>query len=57
MFNTINEAYVKARYSKHFKITEEALVWLSEQTTHLLELVKVICDEHIQKLEQAVSTP
>lgn len=54
-FNTINEAYVKARYSKHFKISEEALVWLGERTAHLLELVKVVCDEHIQKLERDVS--
>ena len=38
-FNTINEAYVKARYSKHFEISEEALVWLGERTAHLLELV------------------
>lgn len=50
-FNTINEAYVKARYSKHFEISEEALVWLGERTAHLLELVKVVCDEHIEKLE------
>ncbi len=27
-FNTLNEAYVKARYSKHFEISAEALVWL-----------------------------
>ncbi|OWK20008.1 hypothetical protein AJ88_35355 [Mesorhizobium amorphae CCBAU 01583] len=27
-FNTLNEAYVKARYSKHYLISEEALVWL-----------------------------
>jgi predicted nucleotidyltransferase len=50
-FNTVNEAYVKARYSKHFEISEEALVWLGECTAHLLELVKVVCDEHIEKLE------
>ncbi len=54
-FNTINQAYVKARYSKHFEISEEALLWLEERTTHLLELVKVVCDEHIQKLERDVS--
>ncbi|WP_312931970.1 nucleotidyltransferase and HEPN domain-containing protein [Agrobacterium cavarae] len=54
-FNTINEAYVKARYSKHFEISEEALVWLGERTAHLLALVKVVCDEHIQKLERDVS--
>ncbi|TWC81411.1 MULTISPECIES: nucleotidyltransferase and HEPN domain-containing protein [Rhizobium/Agrobacterium group] len=50
-FNRINEAYVKARYSKHFEISEEALVWLGERTARLLELVKVVCDEHIEKLE------
>lgn len=50
-FNRINEAYVKARYSKNFEISEVALVWLGERTTHLLELVKVVCDEHIEKLE------
>lgn len=50
-FNRINEAYVKARYSKHFEISEEAVVWLGEHTAHLLELVKVVCDEHIEKLE------
>ncbi len=54
-FNTINEAYVKARYSKHFEISEETLVWLGERTAHLLELVKVVCGDHIQKLELDVS--
>ncbi len=49
-FNTINEAYVKARYSKHFEISEEALVWLGQRAAHLLELVKVVCDEHIEML-------
>ncbi|MGV1787020.1 MULTISPECIES: nucleotidyltransferase and HEPN domain-containing protein [Agrobacterium] len=53
-FNTINEAYVKARYSKHFEISEEALVWLGERTARLLELVKVVCDEHIEKVDCGV---
>ncbi|NTE90112.1 nucleotidyltransferase and HEPN domain-containing protein [Agrobacterium rubi] len=51
-FNTINEAYVKARYSKHFEISEEALVWLGERTAHLLERVKIVCDEHLTKLAE-----
>ncbi len=51
-FNTVNEAYVKARYSKHFEISEEALVWLGERTVHLLELVKHVCEEHLLKLEE-----
>ncbi len=51
-FNTINEAYVKARYSKHFEISEEALVWLGERTAHLLERVKQVCEEHLTKLAE-----
>ncbi len=37
------------------EISDEALVWLDERTAHLLELVKVVCDEHIQKLERDVA--
>jgi predicted nucleotidyltransferase/HEPN domain-containing protein len=49
-FNTLNEAYVKARYSKHFEITDEALAWLGERTAFLLELVKTVCSEHLEML-------
>lgn len=51
-FNTLNEAYVKARYSKHFEISEEALGWLAEQTALLLELVKTVCFEHLDRLRR-----
>ncbi|WP_436047097.1 nucleotidyltransferase and HEPN domain-containing protein [Rhizobium leguminosarum] len=51
-FNTLNEAYVKARYSKHYEISEEALVWVHERTTVLLELVKTVCSEHLSKLRR-----
>ncbi|MFS8049612.1 nucleotidyltransferase and HEPN domain-containing protein [Rhizobium sp. BR 314] len=51
-FNTINQAYVKARYSEHFKITEEALAWLGERTDALQQLVKTICEEHLEKLRK-----
>ncbi|MCQ1856319.1 HEPN domain-containing protein, partial [Neorhizobium galegae] len=36
-FNTLNEAYVKARYSKHYEISEEARTWLGARSTFLLE--------------------
>ena len=49
-FNTLNEAYVKARYSKHFEISDEALAWLGERTTVLLDFVQQICNEHLEKL-------
>jgi hypothetical protein len=50
-FNTINEAYVKARYSKHFEITEEALHWLGERTAVLHELVETICKGYLERLQ------
>ncbi|TCU16399.1 nucleotidyltransferase and HEPN domain-containing protein [Rhizobium sullae] len=52
-YNVLNEAYVKARYSKHFEITEEALAWLLERTEHLHRLVEAICKEHLTELERA----
>ena len=50
-FNTINEAYVKARYSSQYRITAEALEWLGERTAVLLALVKDVCAEHIIALQ------
>lgn len=52
-FNTLNEAYVKARYSKHYDISEEALAWLGERTSALHLLVEKICREHLTKLQKA----
>ncbi len=51
-FNTLNEAYVKARYSKHFEISTEALKWLAERTALLLDLVKEACLRHLETLER-----
>ncbi|WP_193369327.1 nucleotidyltransferase and HEPN domain-containing protein [Pelagibius marinus] len=49
-FNTLVEAYVKARYSKHYQIDREALLWLGECTQRLHKLVKVACEKHLAKL-------
>lgn len=51
-FNTLNEAYVKARYSEHYEISEEALVWLGEHTALLHQLVDMVCREHLERLMQ-----
>ncbi|AYG61139.1 nucleotidyltransferase and HEPN domain-containing protein [Rhizobium jaguaris] len=51
-FNTINQAYVKARYSPHYEISEEALLWLRERTAELQQLVKAICEEHLTELKK-----
>lgn len=51
-YNILNEAYVKARYSKQFEISEEALGWLQERTAELHTLIETLCKEHIEKLRQ-----
>ncbi|MBW9060174.1 nucleotidyltransferase and HEPN domain-containing protein [Agrobacterium pusense] len=52
-YNVLNEAYVKARYSKRYEISQEALAWLQERTTALHSLVEALCEEHIGKLRDA----
>ncbi|WP_429819445.1 nucleotidyltransferase and HEPN domain-containing protein [Ensifer sp. B1-9] len=54
-YNILNEAYVKARYSKHFEVTEEALAWLLERTEHLHRLVETICAERLTELDRAAA--
>lgn len=49
--------YVKARYSKHFEISEEALTWLGERTAILLDLVALICEARTSYLQRAKSMP
>ncbi|RWI48956.1 MAG: HEPN domain-containing protein [Mesorhizobium sp.] len=51
-FNVINEAYVKARYSKHFEISNEALTWLSERVTDLIDRIEKICQAQLEKLNE-----
>ncbi|WP_371878056.1 nucleotidyltransferase and HEPN domain-containing protein [Shinella zoogloeoides] len=54
-FNILGEAYVKARYSKHFQISAEALAWLGERASLLLELVKDACLDHLSALKREAS--
>ncbi|WP_192242656.1 nucleotidyltransferase and HEPN domain-containing protein [Mesorhizobium silamurunense] len=49
-FNIINEAYVKARYSRHFEITQEALSWLSERVADLIDRIEKICRSQLERL-------
>ncbi|WP_026619956.1 nucleotidyltransferase and HEPN domain-containing protein [Ensifer sp. WSM1721] len=50
-YNLLNEAYVKARYAKHFDITEEALTWMLQRTEYLHRIVEVSCNERLAALE------
>jgi predicted nucleotidyltransferase len=54
-FNVLNEAYVKARYSRHYQISEEALIWLMDRTETLHGLVRTICEERLALLKQAAT--
>lgn len=53
-FEKLKEAYVKARYSKHYRITEEELLWLAGRVEELSRAVHAICSERIAKLVEAV---
>lgn len=50
-FEKLKEAYVKARYSKHYRITEEELTWLAARIEELGQTVHTICTERIAALE------
>jgi cytidine deaminase len=50
MFEKLKEACVKARYSKHYRISEEELTWLGEQVEELGRVVHTICAERIAAL-------
>jgi hypothetical protein len=39
LFELLKRSYVEARYSEHFKVTEEELVWLGECAEKLQKLV------------------
>jgi len=54
-FEKLKDAYVKARYSKHYRISEEELTWLGTQVEELGRIVHVICSETIAELEAAVT--
>jgi len=51
-FEKLKEAYVKARYSRHYRISAEELAWLSERIDCLSKAVEVICAERIEALER-----
>lgn len=53
-FEKLKDAYVKARYSKHYRITEDELAWLGERVEALGHVVETICTERIEELEGGV---
>lgn len=53
LFEKLKEAYVKARYSKHYRITKDELEWLGAQVEELGRVVHAVCSERIEELDQA----
>jgi predicted nucleotidyltransferase/HEPN domain-containing protein len=50
MFEKLKDAYVKARYSKHYRIAEEELTWLTERVKALGDVVQLVCSERVATL-------
>lgn len=52
-YELLREAYVKARYSRHYRITGEQLEWLSGRVELLERIVRELCEERIATLADA----
>ncbi|MEC3948136.1 hypothetical protein [Sphingobium sp. HWE2-09] len=52
MFTKLRDAYVKARYSKHYAISAEELEWLAARVEDLGSLVYDICSQRIAELKR-----
>jgi hypothetical protein len=46
-FELLQQAYVNARYSPHYKITPEELEWLAERIELMQRLVKDACERRL----------
>jgi predicted nucleotidyltransferase/HEPN domain-containing protein len=56
-FELLRAAYIKARYSRHYKITAEELGWLTERIGALQAQVRAICEERLAALAVEASFP
>lgn len=52
-FELLRRAYVEARYSPHYKISDEELAWLGERVSLLQSLVHQVCDAKLDNLRRA----
>lgn len=54
-FELLRAAYVKARYSKHYKITDEELAYLTQRIALLRDIVREACEERLTHLKDAIA--
>lgn len=52
LFTKLRDAYVKARYSKHYTIEPDELSWLANRIEELGQTVHAICQERIAELKR-----
>lgn len=50
-FEKLKDAYVKARYSRHYHVITEELKWLGARVEELGHVVHEVCSDHIEKLK------
>jgi predicted nucleotidyltransferase/HEPN domain-containing protein len=46
-FELLRQAYVNARYSPHYKVSDEELTWLGERVAILQDLVRKVCERRL----------
>jgi len=52
-YELLREAYVKARYSRDYRISDEQLAWLASRVELLQRLVRELCEVRIADLAKA----
>ncbi|WP_416463853.1 nucleotidyltransferase and HEPN domain-containing protein [Sphingomonas sp. VDB2] len=52
LFTKLRDAYVKARYSKHYSVTADDLDWLAARVEELGQVVHTVCTEKIAELKR-----
>jgi HEPN domain-containing protein/predicted nucleotidyltransferase len=56
-FELLRAAYVKARYSRHYRITEEELAWLTERIEVLRQIVTEASETKLAELRREAADP
>ena len=51
-FELLRAAYVKSRYSRHYKITDEELAYVTERIALLREIVREACESRLEALRR-----
>lgn len=52
-YELLRDAYVKARYSRHYRISDDQLAWLAGRVELLRDTVRALCEARISELAEA----